>query len=59
LVARAVENGDIHSDVLALDLLYAVFGFSKTNDQTEWVSRAYRLIDILIAGMASERAETK
>lgn len=58
LVARAIENGDIHSDVLALDLLYAVFGFSKTNDQTEWVSRAYRLIDILIAGMASERVET-
>jgi hypothetical protein len=30
LVARVIENGDIHSDVLALDLLYAVFGFSKT-----------------------------
>jgi AcrR family transcriptional regulator len=59
LVARAVENGDIHSDVIALDLLYAVFGFSKTNDQTEWVSRAYRLIDILIAGIASERVETR
>jgi AcrR family transcriptional regulator len=58
LVARGIESGDIHSDVIGLDLLYAVFGFSKTNDQTEWVSRAYRLIDILIAGIACERVET-
>ncbi len=55
LVARATENGDIQEDVRALDLLYAVFGFSKTDDQTEWVARAYRLIDILIAGIVKER----
>ena len=54
LVARAIENGDAQKDVRALDLLYAVFGFSKTNDQTDWVPRAYRLIDVLIAGIASE-----
>jgi AcrR family transcriptional regulator len=59
LVAHAIENGDIRDDVLALDLLYAVFGFSKTDDQREWVTRAYRLIDILIAGLASERAHKK
>ncbi|WP_266182020.1 TetR/AcrR family transcriptional regulator [Dyella humicola] len=56
LVAHAIESGDIHGDVVALDLLYAVFGFSKTNDQSEWVARAYRLIDILIAGLASGAA---
>ncbi len=59
MVVRGIESGDIRSDVVALDLLYAVFGFSKTNDQTEWISRAYRLIDILIAGIASSRVETK
>jgi len=59
LVAHAIENGDIRDDVLALDLLYAVFGFSKSDDQREWVTRAYRLIDILIAGLASERAHKK
>lgn len=53
LIARAIENGDVHKDVRALDLLYAVFGFSKTNDPTDWIPRAYRLIDILIAGLAS------
>lgn len=53
LVAQAIESGDIQGDVVALDLLYAVFGFSKANDQDEWVPRAYRLIDILIAGLAS------
>jgi AcrR family transcriptional regulator len=53
LIARAIENGDVHQDVRALDLLYAVFGFSKTNDQTDWIPRAYRLIDILIAGLRS------
>jgi AcrR family transcriptional regulator len=56
LIARAVENGDVHKDVRALDLLYALFGFSKSNDQDEWIPRAYRLIDILIAGLASEGA---
>jgi AcrR family transcriptional regulator len=53
LIARAIENGDVHKDVRALDLLYAVFGFSKTNDQADWIPRAYRLIDILIAGLKS------
>jgi AcrR family transcriptional regulator len=52
LIARAIENGDVHKDIRPLDLLYAVFGFSKTNDQTDWMPRAYRLIDILIAGLA-------
>lgn len=57
LIARAIENGDVNQDVRALDLLYAVFGFSKANDQTDWVPRAYRLIDILIAGLASENVQ--
>lgn len=52
LVTRAIESGDVQKDVQAIDLLYAVFGFSKAGDQTDWIARAYRLIDILIAGMA-------
>jgi AcrR family transcriptional regulator len=59
LIARAIENGDVHKDVRALDLLYAVFGFSKSNDQTDWVPRAYRLIDILIAGLAGVSAQAQ
>jgi AcrR family transcriptional regulator len=55
LVARAIEHGDVDKDVRAMDLLYAVFGFSKSNDQTDWVARAYRLIDILVAGLAHSR----
>jgi AcrR family transcriptional regulator len=51
LIARAIENGDVHKDVRPMDLLYAVFGFSNSNDQTDWMPRAYRLIDILIAGL--------
>jgi AcrR family transcriptional regulator len=58
LIARAIENGDVHKDVHALDLLYAVFGFSKTNEQTDWIPRAYRLIDILIAGLVSVNARS-
>jgi AcrR family transcriptional regulator len=52
LVVRAIENGDVQQDVRGLDLLYAVFGFSKAGDEADWVPRAYRLIDILIAGIA-------
>jgi AcrR family transcriptional regulator len=58
LLARAIENGDVHKDVRGMDLIYAVFGFSKTNDQAEWLPRAYRLIDILMAGLAGDGTES-
>ncbi|WP_230474888.1 TetR/AcrR family transcriptional regulator [Dyella monticola] len=53
LITRAIEHGDVHQDVRPMDLLYAVFGFSTSNDPADWMPRAYRLIDILIAGLAS------
>jgi AcrR family transcriptional regulator len=56
LVARGIEQGEVREDIRGLDLLHAVFGFSNTDDQADWTQRAYRLIDILIAGLASERA---
>jgi AcrR family transcriptional regulator len=59
LIARAIESGDVHKDVQALDLLYAVFGFSNSNDQADWIPRAYRLIDILIAGLGSTSPDDK
>jgi AcrR family transcriptional regulator len=59
LVARAIKKGEVQRTVRALDLLYAVFGFSKANDQTEWVSRAYRLIDILIAGLRASTLKSR
>ncbi|WP_233840485.1 TetR/AcrR family transcriptional regulator [Dyella sp. 2HG41-7] len=54
LIARAIEHGDVRKDVRPMDLLYAVFGFSNSNDPDDWAPRAYRLIDILIAGLASD-----
>lgn len=57
LIARAIEKGDVREDVRSLDLLYAVFGFSYAPNQSDWVPRAYRLIDILMAGLASPASD--
>ncbi|MFC3653666.1 TetR/AcrR family transcriptional regulator [Dyella humi] len=51
LVKRAIENSDIKKDVQSLDLLYALYGFANTDNGPDAVSRAHRLIDILIAGL--------
>lgn len=56
LVKRAIENGDIKKDVHSLDLLYALYGFANTDGGPDAVPRAHRLIDVLIAGLASDRS---
>jgi len=51
LVARAVENGDIRSNIEPLDLLRALVGVSNVAAAPGWEASAKRLVDILIAGM--------
>jgi AcrR family transcriptional regulator len=52
LVKRAIENGDIRSDTQSLDLLYALFGFANLDNQPDLLSRARRVIDLLVAGLS-------
>lgn len=52
LLERAIANGDVSRDVHASDLLYALYGFVNADRRPDMTSRAHRLIDILIAGLA-------
>jgi AcrR family transcriptional regulator len=50
LVARAIESGDIRSDLDPLDLLRALVGVSNVASVPEWPQSAKRLVEILILG---------
>ncbi len=50
LVERAIENGDIRSDLDPLDLLRALIGVSNVASGPDWPQSARRLVDILIIG---------
>ncbi|WP_041777876.1 TetR/AcrR family transcriptional regulator [Beijerinckia indica] len=50
LVGRAVQNGDVRSDLEPLDLLRALVGVSNVAADPGWEASAKRLVDILIAG---------
>lgn len=50
LVKRAVESGDIRSDLDPLDLFRALVGVSNVASGPDWVQSAKRLVDILILG---------
>jgi AcrR family transcriptional regulator len=50
LVARAIESGDIRSDVDAFDLLRALVGVSNVASTPGWPQSAKRLVEILILG---------
>jgi AcrR family transcriptional regulator len=50
LVKRAIESGDIRSDLDALDLLRALVGVSNVASAPDWPQSARRLVHILIAG---------
>lgn len=50
LVQRAVESGDIRSDIDPLDLLRALVGVSNVASVPDWPQSARRLVDILIRG---------
>ena len=50
LVKRAVESGEIRSDLDPVDLLRALIGVSNVASGPDWQPSARRLVDILIAG---------
>jgi AcrR family transcriptional regulator len=50
LVKRAIQSGDIRSDLDPIDLLRALIGIASIATSTDWQQSARRLVDILIAG---------
>ena len=50
LVKRAVENGEIRSDLDPADLLWALVGVANVASSPDWQQSAKRLVDILIRG---------
>jgi hypothetical protein len=50
LVERAIESGDIRSDLDPLDLLRALIGVSNVASVPDWAQSARRLVQILIVG---------
>jgi AcrR family transcriptional regulator len=50
LAERAVQSGDIRSDLDPLDLLRALVGVSNVASAPDWRQSARRLVEILIAG---------
>jgi AcrR family transcriptional regulator len=50
LVQRAIESGDIRSDLDPIDFLRALVGVSNVASAPNWPERAKRLVDILILG---------
>ena len=47
---RAIENGDIRSDLDPFDLLRALIGVSHVASGPGWQASARRLVEILITG---------
>lgn len=50
LVERAIESGDIRSDLEPFDLLRALIGVANVASSPDWRQSARRLVDILILG---------
>ena len=50
LVKRAIESGDIRSDLDPMDLLRALVGVSNVASVPDWAQSAKRLVQILIVG---------
>jgi AcrR family transcriptional regulator len=55
LVQRAVESGEIRSDLYPMDLLRALIGVSNVATAPDWQASARRLVDILIIGSRPAR----
>ena len=50
LVKRAVDGGEMRSDIDPIDLLKALVGAAFLSNNPDWQQSARRLVDILIAG---------
>ena len=55
LVSRAIESGDIRSDLDPFDLLRALIGVSNVASSPDWKQSARRLVDILVIGSRPTR----
>jgi AcrR family transcriptional regulator len=55
LVKRAVESGEIRSDLDPADLLWALVGVANVASSPNWQQSARRLVDILITGSRPEK----
>jgi AcrR family transcriptional regulator len=55
LTSRAVANQDIQLDIDPLDLLRAVAGVANVSAGPHWKFSATRLVDIMIAGLRTDR----
>jgi AcrR family transcriptional regulator len=51
LLARAVQAGEIRSDVSADDLLRALIGMCYIHDQPGWQASVVRLLDVFVDGL--------
>ncbi|MFZ5747323.1 MAG: TetR/AcrR family transcriptional regulator [Pseudomonadota bacterium] len=58
LFDRAVASGEIHPGVEPMDLLRAVAGVVQVAPETEWEASAYRVIDLLVAGLRQPSVES-
>ena len=56
LTQRAIENGDLRRDTVALDLLWAMIGVLSKARDTEWQESTKRLIDLLLRGATNTEA---
>lgn len=54
LVKRAIESGEIRSDIEPFDLLRALIGVAHVTSGPDWQRSGRRLVDILIAGSRVE-----
>jgi AcrR family transcriptional regulator len=50
LAKRAIQSGDLRSDLNPFDLLQALIGVALVASSPDWQQSAKRLVDILIAG---------
>ena len=57
LVKRAIDRGDIRSDLEPFDLLRALIGVAHIASGPEWQQSARRLVDILITGSRRRRGK--
>jgi AcrR family transcriptional regulator len=55
LAKRAIQSGDLRSDLVPLDLLQALIGVALVPSSPDWQQSAKRLVDILIAGSRREK----
>ncbi|WP_316160892.1 TetR/AcrR family transcriptional regulator [Bradyrhizobium sp. SZCCHNRI20481] len=55
LLSRAVQAGEIRSDISADDVLRALIGMCYMHDQTGWQQSVLRLLDVFVDGLRVQR----